>query len=236
MKESPLVAQAYDYLRQEIITCRLQPNEKLSDNNIAKQLNISRAPVREALLRLQMDGLVQLNEEDRLCVSTINYNDIADILSVRTALESEAIMLIAEKGWLTPEQTEALAQLHERFQSTMGFEHVALNYEIDDQFHHTLVSYSESPRIIEILDRMQLQMQRARWLNIVNPQRHMHAIEEHTALLDAIVAQDVDAAVNCMRLHLMNSRAAFRSILQSKTIQNITNTINAFFLTNNSDL
>lgn len=228
MKDSSLVSYAYGYLRDQIISYKFQPGEHLSDYHIAKSLKMSRAPIREALLRLHMDGLVQTNADGRIYVTSINMDDIADILYVRRALESEALSLIAENNWLTVQQEESLLEIHEQLKKHSRAECPDLSYEYDDLFHQQLASYSQSPRIVKMLKQLQLQMQRARWINILNHQRYAETLTEHQNLLEAILAKDRALAISCLRVHIQNSEQAFRSILESEQIPKIAATISSF--------
>lgn len=230
MKDSSLVSYAYGYLRDQIISYKFQPGEHLSDYHIAKSLKMSRAPIREALLRLHMDGLVQTNADGRICVTSINMDEIADILNVRRALESEALSLIADNNWLTAQQEESLLEIHEKQKKCSCGESpdLNLNYEYDDLLHQQLVSYSRSPRIAKMLKQLQLQMQRARWINILNHQRYAEALMEHQNLLEAILAKDKALSISCLRVHMQNSEQAFRNILESEQIPQIAATISSF--------
>lgn len=228
MKDSSLVSYAYGYLRDQIISYKFQPGEHLSDYHIAKSLKMSRAPIREALLRLHMDGLVQTNDDGKIYVTSINMDEIADILNVRRALESEALSLIAENNWLTAQQEASLLEIHEKLKKHSRGECPDLNYEYDDLFHQQLASYSQSPRIVKMLKQLQLQMQRARWISILNHQRSAEALAEHQNLLEAILAKDQALAVSCLRVHIQNSAQAFRSILESEQIPKIAATISSF--------
>ena len=93
------------------------------------------------------------------------------------------------------------------------------HYMYDDLFHSKLAEYSGSPRICELLGRMRLQMQRARWLNLASPNRLEASVKEHDAILSAILHHEQDECIRLLRLHLKNSETALRSILQDKQIQ-----------------
>lgn len=120
-----------------------------------------RAPVREAMLLLEMDGLVCDSSDGRSLVAPIKLDDIVDIIHVRSALESEAVRLLAKSGWLNEQQAQTLQDIHSRFVSAAAKSDASEQYELDDLFHATFVEYSGSQRIISMLGQMRLQMQRA---------------------------------------------------------------------------
>lgn len=231
MKDSSQVAIAYETLRDRIISYALLPETPISDNKLAKELEMSRAPIREAVLLLQMDGLIQTNEEGKMVVSPITLEDVIDILHVRGALEAEAIRLIAARGWFSEAEEQELRSLYEQMascaQPATAWEH----YSLDDLFHSRLAEYSGSARIRDMLGRMRLQMQRARWLNTADPARQLTATDEHQALLRALLAHDLEGSVSALRIHFQNSEDAFRAILQNRQMQTLAHMIGNFFRT-----
>ena len=226
------VSIAYDAIRDQILSYALLPDAPLSDNQLSKELDMSRAPIREALLLLQMDGLVQTNEKGQICVSPVCYEDISDILTIRCALEAEAVRMIARGGWLTPAQENALRHIHQQYSES---ENLSEHYQYDDLFHQQIAQFSGSPRINSILSQMRLQMQRARWLNLVNPQRRENAIEEHRRVLDALCSHDEETAVQAITEHLNNSRNTFHAILTDKQMQTLATVIHVFISSGGAD-
>lgn len=94
---TPQVSLAYNYILNSILTFKFAPNTFVSDNQVAKELGISRAPVREAIWKLVTDGLIKSSPEGKMIVAPINMSDIADIFHIRSALENEAIRIIASQ-------------------------------------------------------------------------------------------------------------------------------------------
>lgn len=229
IKDSSQQTIAYEKLRDQIISYALLPETPISDHKLAKELNMSRAPIREAVLLLQMDGLIQTDEDGKMIVSPISLEDVIDILHVRSALEAEAIRLIAERGWLSTEEEEELQQLYERMAAHAQPDTVWEHYSLDELFHSRVAAYSRSMRIREMLERMSLQMQRARWLNTANPARQRTATEEHHALIRMLLAHDLEGSIAALRTHFQNSEEAFRAILQDRQMQTLAHMIGNFF-------
>ena len=228
-KNNSQVTVAYEYIRDRIINYTLSPGAPLSDNKLAKELDMSRAPIREAILLLQMDGLVREGEDGRVSVSPITIDDIADIVHVRCALESEAVRLIAEAGWPSKKDEAELVRYHEKLTDAEKNGTIAEHYHYDDLFHTKLAALSNSPRINETLGRMRLQMQRARWLNLAAPGRQSHSTSEHEQILNAFLAHDRDACMLAVRSHLENCLEAYRQILADRQMQTVASMISNFF-------
>lgn len=230
-KLNPAVALAYDYLLKRITSFELKPGEHVYDRQIASVLNISRAPVREAILCLVSDGMLQF-VDGKTIVAPINIEDIVDILRVRTALETESLYILNEKGWLTKAQENRLKEIHERFAGSSHKNSLSEHYHYDDAFHAALIEAAGSPRIIAITEQMRLQMQRARWLNLTIPDRQTESLQEHQRLLEAILAHDLPLAVKRMHEHMKNSEASFQSVFSSVEMQQLAKAIESFFNSN----
>ncbi len=227
-KLNPSVEKAYRYLLNVIMSFELAPSEQISDSQIAKALDISRAPVREAILLLITDGMIQ-SVDGKMIVAPMNLDDIVDILRVRTALETECLTIISSNGWLSKRKETALKNIHDRFAASADSGSLSDQYAFDDAFHMELVDAAGSPRIKAITDQMRLQMQRARWLNLAVPSRQISSIQEHALLLDAILSHDLPLAIQRMREHMSNSEQSFRNILSNEQTQHLAKAISSFF-------
>ena len=226
---SAQVKTAYDLLQKQILYYELEPGAMISDNQISKSLNMSRAPVREAMLLLEMDGLICDSSDGRSLVAPIKLDDIVDIIHVRSALESEAVRLLAKSGWLNEQQAQTLQDIHKRFISAAAKSDASEQYELDDLFHATFVEYSGSQRIISMLGQMRLQMQRARWLNQIMPERQRNAVEEHTQIINALLSKDLDQSIRAIRQHLTNSEHAFETVYHSGHMRQISKMLSSAF-------
>lgn len=228
-KNDSHVISAYESLRERIIMYALPPKTPLSDYRLAEELSMSRAPVREAILLLERDGLVTINENGKKIVSPITLADVTDILHVRSALESEALRMIADSGWLSPAHVTQIRQIHEKMLRAARDGKVRDCYLYDDEFHYTFVSCAGSPRITETLERMRLQMQRARWLNVASPSRQTATCREHEAILTALLDQKLTPCIRALRTHFANSEKAFSLTLRDQEMQTIASMISTFY-------
>jgi DNA-binding GntR family transcriptional regulator len=227
-KKSYLADVAYKTIRDEIISFQLPPYHSLSDNALAAGLNMSRAPVREALLQLVADGLVE-DTNGKFIVAPIGLREIIDILQVRRAIETEAVRVIAENGWLTDEQKNELALIFERLASSVTADSKIENYKDDDDFHTAIIGFSGNRRMAQMHGQMNLQMQRARWLNIAVPLRQHASQNEHKAIYEAILAKDKNRAVAAVEAHLRNSEQSFRQVFNDPALKQVMAGIHHFF-------
>lgn len=228
-KSSPQIDTAYATIRDRIISYVLAPGAVISENQLANDLGMSRAPVREAVLMLTADGLIEADDSGKSVVAPIGPSDIVDILRVRRALECESIRIIAENGWLTAKQLAELSRMHDKLSASVTAESMIENYKYDDDFHTTIISYSGNRRIMQVIQRMNLQMQRARWLNIAVPTRQQASKAEHDAIYNAIAAKDEAAAVKAMEAHLTNSEETFRQVFANPNLKQVMAGIYNFF-------
>ena len=230
-EKNPSVETAYNTIKDQIISFVLYPETPVSDSKVAKDLGISRAPVREAIIRLQMEGLITTNEKGKLIVSPISLEDVIDILSVRKALEGEAIRRISKNGWLSAAQEKELQKILQNHQKALTTIATSDIYQYDEIFHTTLIDYAGSPRIKTIINNMRLQMQRARWLNIANPAREYDSLNEHKEIFKNIVSHDLESTINAIRTHFNNGSESFYKILNDRDMRAVASAIQSFYIT-----
>lgn len=210
-KKGPQVQQAYEYIKNKILSFELAPGMPVSDHALEQELDMSRSPIREAILLLAANGLLETTPTGTR-VASMTAEDIVEICQVRKAIEVAAITIVMEHGGMTPEQK---ALLRDTYQSMEQNKDPVQNYHYDDLFHNAIVEASGNRRLIEISDRMRLQISRARWLNFVLPGRMEDAAKEHKAILDAMLAGDRQGCIDSMELHLNNSEQNFKKVLSS---------------------
>ena len=213
-KKGPQVQQAYEYIKTKIQNFEIPPGGAVSDHALEQDLNMSRSPIREAILRLAAEGLVEFTGKGAQ-VTNITLHDIIEICQVRRAVETASIEILTENGGPSPEQREQLTQCFEHLQAATE---PAGNYYYDDQFHDLIMSTSGNHRLVEISHQMRAQIYRARWLNCILPERMREAHEEHRAIYQALMASDREQTVHCIKVHLDQSEKNFRRILSSTNL------------------
>ena len=211
-RKGPLVEQAYTYLRDKIITLEMPPGMVVSDYAYEKDLGMSRSPIREAIMHLIADGLVE-SRDGKMMVTSITAADIVEICQVRSAIEGAAVEILMERmDQIAESQKRELTSIYQRL---LDLSDPRENYENDDLFHYAITEMAGNRRLCDVSQKMRLQMARARLLICLMPQRIVESSKEHTIIYNAIMNNDKETAVKGVQDHLTNSANAFISVLSS---------------------
>ncbi|KJZ18373.1 GntR family transcriptional regulator [Loktanella sp. S4079] len=198
--DGPLSQRVYTALRTAILDMKLEPGAVLRKAAICEQFGVSRSPVAEALTRLSGDGLVDVIPQSATRVTRFSLDEIREECFLRDAVEVAAVKRVA-----TIRTDEQLAQLTRNLrlqgllvedQDFHGF------FEADEAFHKMLLEFTGFRSVAAIAGQLALQLRRVRMLVLPETGRPAETIKEHTAILDAIRAQDPDTAGSAMRFHL----------------------------------
>jgi DNA-binding GntR family transcriptional regulator len=191
-------------VRGEILNFRLMPGMKISDIEIAEQMGISRTPVREALIRLAEQGLVESRPNHGFTVRIFTAEEVKDIYLVREALEVLAVGLATEN--MTEKRafdlTDLLADYPELLQTGTPFD---LD-EIDQAFHDRIAKYSDNELLAQKLGGINSQVRIIRRYERFRPTSYVETMEEHNQILNRMLAGDADGACSLMGRHIGNSR------------------------------
>jgi DNA-binding GntR family transcriptional regulator len=202
----------YEQLREEIVTLRRPPGSPISDKVLSQELSVSRTPVREALLKLSDEGLVQVVPRSGTYVSRINPRMLRDAQFVRVALEIEAVREAAQLAGKSDIRTlERL--VGQQADLTKGMRDMAEFYRLDEKFHRTIFEIAGRDGVWPVLGRAKTQLERMRYISLGDSGRQTRVVEEHGAIIAAIAQGDCASAAQTMRTHI---DAAF-----AKTFQNI---------------
>lgn len=193
-------SQVYALLRDAIVAAELAPGQQLSENELAARLGVSRTPIREGLVRLRDDRLVEIVPQLGTFVTRISHEAVRDAQFVREALESSAIRLAAERA--SDEDVAALRAIVRRQRDA----HVAGEqdrfYLFDDELHRAFCELSGHGVAWTLSQRASGHLNRIRRLSLSMPSYIGEMIAEHGAVVDAIACHDPDAAEAALRHHL----------------------------------
>lgn len=193
---------AYERIKQAIVTGELKPGEHLVETALAEWCQVSRTPVREALTRLEQDGIV-IRSERGLVVREHSPEDVLDLYETRIALEATAARMAAERRTF-----HDLLQMHQLAQSMSDeapsepTEMVATN----DRFHRSLWRATHNRSLIDLLDRLSTHLGRYPATTLAFPGRWERACHQHFAIVEAVEARDGDRAVSLATEHFTESR------------------------------
>jgi DNA-binding GntR family transcriptional regulator len=192
-------ARVYANLRDAIVRAELEPGRQLSENELAASLGVSRTPVREALVRLRDDRLVEIVPQLGTFVSPISTRAVADAQFIREALECAAVRAAAAR--VTAEDIETLEQnltAQERARDSADFDAF---YVLDDGFHQAICDLS-GRAVWAITQRAKGHLNRIRRLSLPMPSYLAEMIVEHRAIVTRLAEQDPDGAEAALRHHL----------------------------------
>lgn len=197
-----MAAGVYEQLRQRIVSGDIPPGERLTEIALAEDFGISRTPVREALRRLEQDGLVERAARG-MRVRERSPNEILEIYEVRILLETAAARAAATRR--TPLDVARLEQLHENMVKTEVGDAQTME-TINRRFHEMLWATSHNSTLIDVLTRLNSYLLRYRGTTLTHGDRWKTVLKEHEELLDAIREGDADRAAEIAEEHMTGAR------------------------------
>lgn len=204
--------QIFEQLERDILTGRYKRGEILSELRLSKEMNVSRTPIREALLRLEQENI--LKESGRgMTVIGISKEDMLDMYDVRLHLEGEAARRAAK--CITDEELAELLELTElqRYyinkQGNGSSEHTR---NLDSQFHELIYRACGSKAYSDILTRLHKKMTKYRMASISKQSRALQSNSEHMEIYKALAAHDPDAAEAAILTHVRSAMSRMENM------------------------
>lgn len=198
--DGPLGQRVYTVLRNNILDMSFEPGMVLRKSALCEQLGVSRSPVAEALGKLSGEGLVDIIPQSATRVSQFSLSELREESFLREAVEVAAVAKVAEAR--TDEQLVKLTR-NLRLQGLLINDNdVQGFFEADVHFHEMIMEFTGFTKVVAVAGQMSLQLRRARMLLLPENGRAAQALAEHLAILDAIAAQNVEAARASMSTHL----------------------------------
>ena len=198
----------YDYLRSAILAGELDQHERLVENTIAELAAVSRTPVREALHRLEVDGLVQPSSSGGVEVISLSLDDLADLCAVREVLEGMATGLAATaRSEIDLATLEGI--LESEVQAYSANPHDAEGQvRLNHSFHETLWRISRNRYLASQLETLRAMIERMQETTLRSVERQAQALDEHRQIVSAVSVRDSRKAEKLARLHFRNAMAA----------------------------
>jgi DNA-binding GntR family transcriptional regulator len=208
---------AYQVLRDEIVAWRLEPGTALSEIELAARLGVSRTPLRAALARLALEGLVDTSRGRTGVVAGVSAASIAELFELREALETQAARLAARRR--DPAVFARLAEEFARADRTLARDGVDAYYGVIAAFDEALDQAIGNTALRAALDGVRLHLARARRMAADNPARLRRAAEEHRLICEAIRDGDEGLAASATAVHLRASLTTVLEALDARTSQ-----------------
>lgn len=196
----------YDNLRSAILQGNMKPGERIVEKECAERYHISRTPVREALRKLEIEGLVQYIPRKGVVVKSINAAEIAEIYAIRIALECLAIESAVEH--ISTEDIAKLEYLTERMKQHEESGRMDELLDACNEFNKVLLQAAGMPRLIAMINSQKDSLQRYREITLSEDVRRTKAINEHKDILQAVIDKDKERAVKYVKMHLEGARLA----------------------------
>jgi len=204
------VSEVATALREGITAGAYQPNERLVEEHLASILGTNRAVVRGALALLQQEGLVVRERHRGARVRAIGVEEAVEILEARAALDGVVARRAAER--MTDEHARVLTALLEQMRAKLEAGELLAYSEVNARFHRTIRTLAAHATSEKLLALLQSQAVRYQFRTVLRPGRPTESLAEHTAILDALLARDPDAAERAARRHVAGVIDAVRTI------------------------
>lgn len=214
LNHASLGDQVRDALKDEIISGRLKPNDRIDLNEYAQKWSISPTPLRDALKNMETTGLVTIHPRRGVFVADLNQAGLAETFELRVAFEGMAIRLT------TRHVPDAIArEVLEKYKAAGavgGSKRIARLREVDDAIHDVAFEYCNNKRMRKMMESVRDLIFWSKQTIIRNvPEPYDATLPEHVAICEALVKRDGDAAERAMRVHLENSLARIMEWLKA---------------------
>ena len=209
-----ITSSVVEILREKIISNEIKGGQPLRQDALANELSVSRIPVREALLQLEAEGLVQFAPHKGAVATEISVAEVEELFGLRVLLECDVLKIALAR--MTEEDLEnsetILAEFDELLEpgaDTRAWG--ALNWD----FHHSLYAPSDRKRTLSILNQLHTNSDRYLRLQIQISADYSRAEQEHHDLLDLCKRRDKRAAAKCLKEHILNTKDELLKVIDS---------------------
>ena len=199
-------------LKTAMITGKLAPGERLSEEKLAASLKVSRIPLREALRRLETEGYVTFLPNHEVAVSKPTMEELEDYYAIASVLEGLAARLAVERA--QPEELSRLRELHQLLREAYQERDLGRYFEANSNFHHFIAEIAGNERLYRLIDQMRREIKKTRIFSLHLPQRLDYSMREHDQILDAFLKKNPELAEAMIVRHLKNQMEALKKMLE----------------------
>ncbi len=195
----PLRDIVFENLRSSILEGKLKAGQRLMEVQLADQLGVSRTPIREAIRKLELEGLVVMLPRKGAYVANMSFKDLIDVLEIRASLEGLAASLAAERRDEHVIELEKVAKEFEESVKNSDLENVLKK---DIEFHEKIFSMANNKRLSQLINSLWEQVHRFRVTYVSNFEATQSLVEEHYRILEAIKSGDCEQAKKYATEHI----------------------------------
>ena len=199
-----LKQKAYNSIKEKIIIGEFRPGQDISEETIQNELGISRTPIREALMLLETENMIDIYPRKGIFVSNITQRMIKNVFQIRQMIEPQVINIVGlsiSKEWLQ-DMKEKFAT---PFVADSAEDSVTYYVDLDKEFHTYLINACENQLLVNVMNNIFDQNQRMRYQTYSFNERNISTKAEHIAIVDALIAEDIETAERLMRDHIIRA-------------------------------
>lgn len=203
-----LQVQAYEHIKEMVLSGQLQQDEIYSETKIAKMLGISRTPVRDAIQYLSQEKYIDIIPNKGFRLHKMEMKDFNDTIQIRSAIEGYCAWQLAQE-YQAPQAQQTFQQLQEcleRQQAAMERDDVEAYFEADIQFHNLLVDHSQNEELMQMYGSYMYRMRNLARHSLGHPGRMPAALEEHTAMYQNMKQGNWRGAYESTLFHMESPR------------------------------
>lgn len=202
--ELQLKEQAYNYIKKDIITCKLMPGSDITENEIALKIGISRTPVREAILRLSQEGFITIYPRRGMVVSPITVQDVHDVFQIRKMVEP--YMAIRYSHVMSRDYLLEVQQEFDSFISPDGDVSYDEYFDTDIAFHQYIIGCSKNDQLIDFMNKIYYLDYRIKVLSTLQQDDvEDRSKPEHSAIITALLNNNAAEIEKSLTVHLDNA-------------------------------
>lgn len=212
----PLRDVIFETLRKAIVSGEIKPGERLMEVSLANQMGVSRTPVREAIRRLEAEGLVTMVPRKGTHVSELSVKDIMDVLEVRVVLDKLATDLAARR--IQPSQLKALETVHKQYMTCLEKDNIEGAIRKDVEFHDTIYAASGNPRLVAVAASLREHVYRFRVIYMKKDSIIAeNVLHEHEQILEALRNAKNKEASDLAEEHIRNQMESIIKTVKENT-------------------
>ena len=218
----PLRDVVFNTLRTAILSGQLKPGDRLMEVHLAEEMGVSRTPIREAIRKLELEGLVVMMPRRGATVANMTEKSLQDVLEVRNALDQLIAELACER--ISATQIEELRKATKAFKDavingTGSEKDISILAKKDEEFHGILTEATGNMRLKALVNNLSEQMYRYRFVYLMNKESHEKLVEEHEAIFKAVSLRDAEKAREMARIHIDNQKKDIIAHIKAENAQ-----------------
>lgn len=207
-KKENLANQVYQYLKEKIINNKILPNTYLDEKQICETIGVSRTPVREALGRLEWEGLVISMPQRGVMVSDLSLQTVIELIHIRKVIEPALL-----KPYFQCYNKDVLIDFRQKIERALEIKEIETLHALDYEFHKYLYEASRRPHVIKLMSYVCDQSQRIRTQEFYLRSRSFSGARDHIRIIDALLDEDYEQVPELLAKHIQSIEQYYHGIL-----------------------